>query len=270
MNTVDPALWQVLYEYSMAKYPEEACGLIIDGYIDNYVVHGEFVPISNVSQTPTSTYKMSKSEFEKYIGRVTAVFHSHPDAPPCPSAADMRDQIKQGVPYIIVSTNGSNCQVPFAFGDQLGILPLENRVFRHGVTDCYSAIRDIYRTKGEVLPEFPRDWEWWVDSNEDFYGSRFPEAGFRKIRADSPEEIARILQPGDVLAICMRSKVPNHGAVYLGDGLIYHHLGSERGGPYAPGNRSVIEPGMRWLDFRPIVLRFEKYENHQASWAPGG
>ena len=50
-----------------------------------------------------------------------------------------------------------------------------------GVSDCYSLIRDWYRTeRGIALPEFPRDWEWW-EYGGDLYAMGFAEAGFVKL-----------------------------------------------------------------------------------------
>ena len=258
-----------MYAEAVRVYPGEACGLIVDGYVENYIVYGTFVPLSNVSTKPSQQFKISKSDLEKYAGRITALWHSHPDAPPAPSSHDMITQVNWGVPSIIVSTNGSNCLEPFAFGDELGILPLDDRIFRSGVTDCVSGIRDHYRLNLQITwPDTPRDWGWW-HRGLDLYTDSYPKAGFRRIRADSPEELLRTLEPDDVFLLCMRSNVPNHGGVYLGDGLIYHHLGSERGGAYSPINRSTRESAMRWMDYRPIVLRFGTNEDDPTSRDPG-
>ena len=93
-----------------------------------------------------------------------------------------------------------------------------------------------------TLPDFPRDNDWWR-SGEDLYSANFEEAGFR---AMTPEE-----QPenGDVaLIIVPRSNVVNHAAVYLGGGLILHHLYNRL---------SVREPVGRW---QRHIVRWIRYE----------
>ena len=95
---------------------------------------------------------------------------------------------------------------------------------------------------GVTLPDFPRDNDWWR-SGEDLYSANFEEAGFR---AMTPEE-----QPeaGDVaLIIVPRSNVVNHAAVYLGGGLILHHLYNRL---------SVREPVGRW---QRHIVRWIRYE----------
>lgn len=264
MRTVSEELYIPIYEHAKAEYPKECCGLVIDGYIENGVVFGDYVRMSNVHQDPTNSFAMSKSERIPYLHRITALVHSHPDWHPAPSAADMTGQMNMAIPWIILSTNGSNCTAPFAFGDELGDIDLEDRPFRHGVTDCFDGIRDYYKQKkGIILPNFARDWEWWNDG-QDLYSKGFEKAGFKLIETPEIRDIARLIEPDDVFILSMRSNVPNHGGIYLGDGLIYHHLGSERAGPYSPKHRSTIESAMRWMDYRPTILRYFPHEEDRA------
>lgn len=60
----------------------------------------------------------------------------------------------------------------------------------------------------------------WNDGVSNLYTEGFPEAGFVAVGTDAE------LQTGDVILMQIRSKngVPNHAAIYLGDGLILHHL----------------------------------------------
>lgn len=265
MRTVDQSLWLDMYAHALAEYPKEAVGLVVDGHVQNLCVFGTFVPLRNVHENPTEHYRIPKSAIEFYAGRITALWHSHPDEAPAPSAHDMITQMNWKVPSIIVSTDGSNCLEPFAWGDELGILPLENRIFRSGVTDCVAAIRDHFRLNlGITWKDTPRDWGWW-NRGQNLYIESYGPAGFHRLRANSPEELLSVVQPNDVFMLAMRSNVPNHGGVYLGDGLIYHHLGSERGGAYSPVNRSTVESAMRWMDYRPIVLRYGLNEDDPSS-----
>ena len=121
------------------------------------------------------------------------------------------------------------------------------RGFRHGVTDCYSLIRDYYRLERDVvLPEFPRDWEWWCNE-QDLYRDGFGKAGFERL-------VDVDLRPGDVFLAQIRSGVPNHGGVYLGDGLALHHLAARL--PVDATRLSRREPIDRWMKFISHWLRY--------------
>ena len=66
------------------------------------------------------------------------------------------------------------------------------------------------------LPDYQRFDEWWK-RGENLYLDNFTHAGFDVASSDG-------LGEGDVLLMQVNSDVPNHAAIYLGDGLILHHL----------------------------------------------
>lgn len=95
--------------------------------------------------------------------------------------------------------------------------PLIGRHWSHGVLDCYSIIRDWYRLeRGITLPDFERADEWW-HKGQNLYVENFKAAGFTSVPMEE-------LQPGDVLLMQVASRVSNHGAVYLGNNIMLHHL----------------------------------------------
>jgi cell wall-associated NlpC family hydrolase len=161
----------------------------------------------------------------------------------------MQSQISCGVPFGICVSYKDYAEPPFFWGDSLPVPPLLGRQFRHGPSgndgrgDCYALVRDYYRLeRGVTLPDFPRDNDWWR-SGEDLYSANFEEAGFLVM---TPEE-----QPeaGDVALITVpRSNVVNHAAVYLGGGLILHHLYNRL---------SVREPVGRW---QRHIVRWIRHE----------
>jgi hypothetical protein len=93
---------------------------------------------------------------------------------------------------------------------------LENRPFLHGLFDCYTLIRDYYKRNFDVyLPtNIQRNWEWWAQG-ENLYVDNAKDYSF--------EEVSDI-QKHDVLIMKIGSSMPNHGAIYLGEGKILHHL----------------------------------------------
>lgn len=214
---LNPRIVADIQEHAIDAFPDEACGLITEA---------GYVRCVNASPTPRDDFMIPP---EQYLDHdVLAVVHSHPNGPDAPSAQDMRGQIDSAVPWVIVATNGKACRPPFAWGDSLAIPPLIGRQFRHGVSDCYDAVRDCFRLGKEAgaqlgcewphdavtLPAAPRDADWWNDGG-DLYRQNFSGAGFERI--DQPE-------PGAVFLASIMSKVPNHAGVYLGRGLVFHHL----------------------------------------------
>lgn len=240
-----PELSAAIQAHARADYPKEACGLILDGV---------YAPRKNIAQDPTQDFEIADAVMLKAhaSGKLQAIVHSHPNGPDHPSAADMASQIASGVPWVIVSVGEADAAAPFVFGDGGVIPPVIGREFRHGVTDCYSIIRDVFRLGRERLaeqdvdwplapidvPEFPRDDAWWT-RGQDLYAEGFAKAGFREI----PREAAR---PGDVFLTSIRSPVLNHGGVVVGGGLILHHL---------PLRLSRREPAGIWQNAAAIWLR---------------
>lgn len=236
---ITPALTCAIQAHALAAYPEEACGVI---------KNDAYLRCRNVAADRRESFRIAVKRLASLMP-FEAIVHSHPDGPNCPSADDMRQQVATGVPWILVSTDGQNCTPPFVFGDGTPIPTLIGRGFRHGVTDCYALIRDAFRlNRGIVLPEFPRDWEWWQQGG-DLYRDGFAAAGLRRLtESEQPA-------PWDVfLAQTPKSPVPNHGGIYLGNGEILHHLTARH--PVDPTRLSAREPGSRWQAYVTHWLRY--------------
>lgn len=223
-------LYPEIKQHALDVFPQECCGFIAD---DKYYRQ------ENQSSDPNNSFVIDRKSMAaaRKIG-LEAIVHSHPKGLVCPSKADMENQIENQVPWLLLTTDGEFVSEPILFGDTAPIPNLMKRTFRHGVTDCYSMIRDYYRLElGITLKEFPRDWEWWLEG-DDLYASGFKEAGFVKIGADD-------IQPGDVFLANIRSKTPNHGGVYVGNELVLHHL-------------TGAEPVENRLPKRDLVCRYQK------------
>jgi hypothetical protein len=148
-------------------------------------------------------------------GELVAVCHSHPYKEPFPTDGDRVECERSGVPWIIVNYPVGTYYEWEPDGYRA---PLIGRDFLHGVLDCYTLIRDYYEWElGIALPEFERPDEWWKLDNYDLYKDNFEKAGFRVIAMEE-------LQPGDVILMQIASRKINHGAIYLGDQIILHHL----------------------------------------------
>jgi len=236
-------LIKAIRAHAQAEYPRESCGLIV-------VVKGRkrYVPCSNTAQG-TEHFVLPADEYAaaEELGEVIAVVHSHPNAPAAASQADLVSCEASGLPWHIVRVDVVD-DMPVA-GEMVTIepsgyrAPLVGREFSHGVLDCYQLIVDWFaQERGVTLPQFPRADEWWNDGQSDLYTEGFPKAGFVKL----PDGVAP--EVGDVILMQIRAKngVPNHAGVYLGDGLMLHHMHgrlSSRdlyGGWYQESTRAIL------------------------------
>lgn len=214
-------------EHAIAAYPNEACGLILKD--------GSYVALDNVAANPRQQFDCSEGRVPYILaGVVASMVHSHPyekttlystETPHDfgPSAHDMVQQIADGFPWGVIATNGIISSPVLFWGETIEPVALRGRQFRHGPTgtdgkgDCYALIKDYYKQElNIVLPEGPRDYEWWVH-NENLYLDNIMRAGF--IVIPSKDAV-----PGDVFLAQINSAVPNHGGVLLDQGLLLHHL----------------------------------------------
>ncbi|HGW8446975.1 TPA: C40 family peptidase [Escherichia coli] len=93
---------------------------------------------------------------------------------------------------------------------------LTGRRFEHGVTDCYTLFRDAYHLAGIEMPDFTREDDWWRHG-QNLYLDNLEATGLYQVPLSAA-------QPGDVLLCCFGSSVPNHAAIYCGDGELLHHI----------------------------------------------
>jgi proteasome lid subunit RPN8/RPN11 len=223
---------QQAQDYFRDQYPEEAVG---------FLRGSGFTPLANVAEDKENTFQIDPLAWVAYDtadNPVMAVIHSHPDGPAIPSEADMRGQISSGKPWAIIAIDKDVASTPVWFGDQAPIAPLLARPFVHAIFDCYSLIRDAYRLGKTALanqpdpdacvadwpfdpitlPEFPRRDNWW-GRGDNLYLDNFRAAGF-----DISEGGLEDVQVGDVFFMKLRSPVLNHGGIYVGGGLIMHHV----------------------------------------------
>lgn len=222
-----------ILEHAKSVTPHECCG---------FIVNGRFEPAFNFSRDPENYFNMRGLPDD-----VQAVVHSHPNGPFYPSKADMMQQITSALPWGIAAFDDEKEEV-FWFGGCTHNVQLLGRGFRHGVTDCYSLIRDFYKSVLNLtLREFPREWEWWQNTG-DLYDDGFTRAGFHEIPINS-------LKPGDVILMGIRSNVSNHAAIYLGDGMILHHTSGRIG--FDPFHLSTIDNIERWQKFFTKALQHE-------------
>lgn len=210
-------------QHALAEYPREACGLVV-------VARGRecYVPCTNKATTASEHFVIGPMDYARAdaLGEVVVLVHSHPDVPARPSEADRVSCEASGLRWVILSIMPGKDGPEFAGTAELAPsgyeAPLVGRSFAHGVLDCWALCRDWYRLEwGVTLPSPPRADDWWNDGHSDLYGdAAMRDAGFHRL----PESESLAL--GDLILMQIRSRnlVPNHAGIYLGDGLMLHHL----------------------------------------------
>jgi len=238
-----PKTQAVIHAHALGEYPRECCGLIV-------IVKGRerYVPCRNIATAPSEHFVLDPQDYALAAdaGEITAIVHSHPDVPARPSEADLVQCEASELPWVIVSVmpgdTGPAVTEARVIEPHGYTAPYVNRTWAHGLLDCWGLCRDWYaREWGVDLPDPVRHDAWWNDGVSALYNDdALGDANFVPV---SVSEIA----PGDLILMQIRSKnrVPNHAAIYLGDGLMLHHLHgrlSSRdnyGGYYAEMTRSI-------------------------------
>lgn len=187
----------------------EACGLLV-----NINAQEKYWPCRNVAEE-NSDFRIHREDWTaaERAGKILAVVHSHPYRPSLPSEADKVACERTKLPWHIVSVPDEHWTTITPSGYKA---PLIGREFMHGILDCYTLVQDFFMEEYNIeLPYFDREFEWW-HKGQNLYLDNFKNAGFFEI--DFTE-----MRRGDCILMQLRSPVPNHAGVYMGDGLILHH-----------------------------------------------
>lgn len=251
-------------KHAREMYPEESCGLVAQG---KYIACENIAkdPSYHLSDDPDCGCRLCAFEIDPHTymaaGDVQMVLHSHPGGPLYPSARDMQGQIDTAVTWGIIGLDEERLGDPILWG-AMPTPPLVGRAFVHGITDCYTLIRDAYAlgrfgmiAQGIdtwphppiILPEIARNDSWW-NSDADLYEDNLKKQGFIEI----PREIAGA---GDGFLIKIRSDKCNHGGLLISSDLILHHL---------PSRLSRREPSGIWARQVEKFIRYVGPEKSNA------
>jgi cell wall-associated NlpC family hydrolase len=206
--------------------PKERCGVIVqDGDTQR------LIECKNVHPNPQENFSISAEEWG-YLNvdyEVLSVWHTHPNSTAAPTGSDLVMMEKTGLPWHIVSwpQGGHSYTEPTGYE-----APYIGRTFVHGIQDCYALCRDWYKREFELdLPDYEREDLWWTNGKS-LYLDQFEENGFVSV----PTKL-KTLKRGDAILMQILSPVPNHAAIYLGDGKILHHTYKRLSGIFPYGGQ---------------------------------
>ena len=247
------SLREAIDHHALEAWPKASCGVIVGE--GDALVYGPVTDVADNSRLQFRLEPQSLLRVEAGAGRLAAIVHSHPyveEGGPdllqhTPSAAEMREQLRHRVPFgVVVCSSSKRVTDRFWFGDTYPVRGLLSRPFRHGVWDCYSAVRDWYRLdRGLILPEMPRDWNWWLN-DLDMYAEGFGKVGFRIIAREDAG-------PGDAALFRIRAKVSNHAGVLVDSEWMLHHPATFS--PFDITRTSHFDRVARWSRFATHWLR---------------
>jgi proteasome lid subunit RPN8/RPN11 len=211
MNLTEDIKKEIM-NHAKEESPNESCGLII-------IKKGrtKYKRCSNISEIPKHTFIISTDDYIKAEeeGEIVGVAHSHPFEQPEPSIADRVACEKSQIPWFIVNPiieKWGYCE-PSGFE-----LPYVGRDFQYGIVDCYSLIRDYYKKELKIiLNDYFRSENDFENGNS-LYENNFMKEGFVKIPVDE-------IKKHDLLFMHLEANLPNHGAIYIGDQQVLHHVG---------------------------------------------
>jgi len=203
-----------IYQHIEQEYPKEACGVII-------IFKGKerVYPCKNVALKPYENFEINPEDYQaaSQMGDIIRVYHSHPNASAEASMVDMKACNALGVPWSIISWPSK--EETELLPNNI-VEPLIGRQFVHGVLDCYTLVKDYYERELNIhLVNRHRKDNWWYEG-ENLYLDNYEKDGFQYLGDSTFKDLRKY----DALLMMLESPVPNHAAIYLGDGRILHHV----------------------------------------------
>lgn len=194
------AIEQQISSHAQRCYPNECCGLIVDG---------AYIPCNNVADKPTETFRISHNEWQP----ADVVVHSHPQGQRYLSGADRAAQHKTRCDWWLAVATDKNANnwdlIKYRYAPLL-----RGRTFEYGTQDCYGLLEDAYMLCGIELMAYERKGEAQEIADNAFIVN-FPKSGFYQVdMAD--------MQQGDVILTSIRGNA-NHASIYLGSEEVLHH-----------------------------------------------
>jgi len=223
-NLFPSSVTRASQRHSESAYPFESVGLVVDN---------EYIPVKNCHRNPQEYFKVAPSVLIEYEGRIQAIIHSHPEPQPkFPSKQDQLAQQQWGIPFGIQLVNSQGAGNIAWWGDGVPVADYVGRPYIYGIYDCFSIWREYYREElGIHISNVPRNDEFWLN-NDNIYADNQAKLGFETVDIKD-------IKPYDLILIKIRSKIANHGILYLGGDTGLHHL------PYKLSSKDIVS---RFMD----------------------
>jgi proteasome lid subunit RPN8/RPN11 len=199
--------------HAKESLPREACGIVA-------VIKGKqkYFKCTNISKAiedfilDPKDYIAVEDFVDQHGGDIVAIVHSHPSTNETPTPTDKVGCESSNLPWFIYSLKTKNWH---GFEPTGYKAPLIGRKFKHGVFDCYAAMKDWYKEKlGINLIDFEREELWW-EKGQNLFIDNFEKAGFYRVIDGS-------LEIGDIILMNLKGPIVSHCAVYIGNDQVFH------------------------------------------------
>lgn len=209
---------ELIREHSLEEYPNECCGFIV---LKNKQL--SLFKCENISKNPKITFVIKAEDYLRAhdSGEVTAYYHSHPIGDAEPSMPDkVNAECLDLMSYIYsVEKDELKAYIPDGY-----IAPLQGRVFCYGILDCYTLVCDYYKMNFDINLNNNTvrlsDADVIENDKVNVKINELVDSG--SFRVAKPME----LETHDIVIMKLgNSRVENHFGVYIGDGILLHHLG---------------------------------------------
>jgi proteasome lid subunit RPN8/RPN11 len=241
---VSQKIYDFIKEAGIKAYPKEACGLL-------YAKGKKAIPVEcrNDALEPEHNFLINGDDYvaTMNLGEIVGCWHTHCNTNAKPSDADRQGCENTEVTWFIGAVNkdekgeftfeGIETITPEGF-----MMPLIGRPYVYGTFDCYTLLRDYYKTEmGIDLGDFLRGENPW-DAAENFFLTKGEEMGFVPT-GGTPEK-------GDVFLLQCGKKI-DHICIYIGDDMILHHMRDRL-------SRRDIYGGSYWQERTIYHMRYNK------------
>ena len=192
-----------ILEHAKAEYPKECCGLVV-------VFKGreKYISCRNLATDQNMEFMIHPEDYVKAedIGEIVKIVHSHPKTNANPSELDLVGIEESKLPWVIVNPLTGQVTETAPSGYKA---PLIGRQYGYGIQDCYTLIKDYYDRELNIkLRDYPRSGT--QEDDLQIYLKEFENEGFVKVDT---------LEPHDMIVLSS-----GHGAIYLGNNIILHHV----------------------------------------------
>lgn len=246
---MDPYLplptWDEIRPYFIEQFPKEAIAVVWKD--------GSWEKLENVHETPMFSFKLSEEDHLELMERaddVLVLLHTHPNEVQHPSDMDSRNQLACGFAWGISVAKGDHSTgqgwdalYPEMWGDTVPIPPLTGREHLWGVRDCFSLVRDYYRTNGRPFRNFGRIKDPTIKGAPSWAADQIVHNAQTVLNMEEIKREDR--RPGDAFTQCCGGRGPythDHCGIYLGEGKYLHQPLNRLSEIYTPNNLEE-----RWL-----------------------
>ena len=198
-----------IFAHFQNEHPREGCGVI--GVIKG---KSKWFPCRNIAKD-NDDFEINSTDYINASLRsdIIAVVHNHIDYSCEPSEADIKACNTLNLDYYIFSW--PDLKMHHLEPDRNKI-PLLGREYEFGVLDCWKLVIDYYDSElGINLKRDIYEDNWWKHGLN-YMDDLYEEYGFEQVTDGS-------LLKNYLMFFNIKSEIPNHCGVYLGNDLLLHH-----------------------------------------------